>query len=189
MAARSPLDTLRIASPCSADWAQMRGTDRRRFCAECGLHVYDLAAMTRPEAEALLESDETPCIRLFRRIDGSILTTDCPVGARDGALEKLPVRKRIGGLAALMTGAAVLAATGDRVANHPPPEPFRDLVERSSPLPPAIPLPDASRLVGLRVHTGAVLGTPVDGRFPRLGPLSPQERAVLERIAAAPASR
>lgn len=77
----NPLDNVRIASPCSQDWNQMLGTDRKRFCGDCKLNVYNLSGMTRKEAEQLLAgSDGRVCVRFYRRADGSILTQDCPVG-------------------------------------------------------------------------------------------------------------
>lgn len=75
------LDSIRVASPCSASWAEMDGDARARFCRACRLHVYDLSAMTRPEAEELLrEKEGRACVRFFRRKDGTVLTQDCPVG-------------------------------------------------------------------------------------------------------------
>jgi hypothetical protein len=78
------LDRISIASPCSANWNDMQGDDRRRFCASCRLHVHDLSAMTRDDAEALLRAagQGRVCVRLFRRADGRVLTRDCPVGLR-----------------------------------------------------------------------------------------------------------
>jgi len=77
------LDQIKIASPCSADWEQMEGTDRVRFCAECKKNVFNLSAMTRRDAEALLqETNGDICTRLYRRADGKVLTEDCPVGLR-----------------------------------------------------------------------------------------------------------
>jgi hypothetical protein len=74
-------DDIRIASPCKSDWDQMYGDDRRRFCAECKLNVYNLSGMTRDEAERLvMNSEGRLCVRFFRRKDGTILTQDCPVG-------------------------------------------------------------------------------------------------------------
>lgn len=81
---RGPLDSLRIASPCSADWSRMSGTDQKRFCAECKLHVHDLSAMTTDEALTLLRDagQGRLCVRFYRRADGRVLTRDCPVGLR-----------------------------------------------------------------------------------------------------------
>jgi hypothetical protein len=77
----SPLNNIRIASPCSANWDEMYGDDRKRFCGECKLNVYNLSGMTRDEAEALVMNAEGRlCVRFYRRLDGSILTSDCPVG-------------------------------------------------------------------------------------------------------------
>ena len=78
---QSPLNNIRIASPCSADWAGMIGNDRKRYCGECKLNVYNLSGMTRTEAEDLLtKSEGRLCVRYFRRADGTILTKNCPVG-------------------------------------------------------------------------------------------------------------
>ena len=79
----NPLDDIRIASPCNADWDQMIGNDRARFCGQCNLNVYNLSSMTREEAELLIGSTEGRlCVRYFRRADGSVMTQDCPVGLR-----------------------------------------------------------------------------------------------------------
>lgn len=78
-----PLDNIRVASPCNADWDQMIGNDRSRFCGQCNLNVYNLSSMTRTEAELLIGRTEGRlCVRYYRRADGSILTKDCPVGLR-----------------------------------------------------------------------------------------------------------
>lgn len=77
----NPLNDIKIASPCSADWNEMIGSERRRFCGECKLNVYNLSGMTRVEAENLLiKSEGRLCVRFFKRADGSVLTKECPVG-------------------------------------------------------------------------------------------------------------
>ena len=77
----NPLDNIRIASPCSADWNAMHGDERKRFCGDCKLNVYNLSGMTRYDAENLLRlSEGRLCVRYFKRPDGTILTMDCPVG-------------------------------------------------------------------------------------------------------------
>lgn len=88
------LDQIRIASPCRADWDAMQGDDRVRFCAECGKNVYNLSAMSRPEAEALVvEKEGRMCARFYQRADGSALTSDCPIGVR---IKTVRVSRRIG---------------------------------------------------------------------------------------------
>lgn len=79
----SPLDDLRIATPCSADWDQMFSfeDERVRFCSQCNLNVYNLSGMNRREAEDLITRTEGRlCVRFYRRADGSVLTRNCPVG-------------------------------------------------------------------------------------------------------------
>jgi hypothetical protein len=79
----SPLDNVKIAAPCSADWDLMIGTDRMRFCQQCQLNVYNLSGMSRKEAEDLIaKSQGRVCVRFYRRADGTILTQNCPVGLR-----------------------------------------------------------------------------------------------------------
>ena len=77
----SPLNNIQIASPCPADWNEMYGDDRKRFCGDCKLNVYNLSGMTSDEAEALVMNAEGRlCVRFYKRADGSVMTTDCPVG-------------------------------------------------------------------------------------------------------------
>lgn len=79
----NPLDKLKIASPCDADWGEMRGDERRRYCAMCRLNVYNLSGMTRGEAESFIVNAEgRVCLRIHRRADGTVITKDCPVGWR-----------------------------------------------------------------------------------------------------------
>ena len=77
----NPLNHIKIASPCSADWNEMRGDDRQRYCSECKLNVYNLSEMNQREAENFLfEAEGRVCVRLYRRSDGTVITQDCPVG-------------------------------------------------------------------------------------------------------------
>lgn len=77
------LDNITIASPCPADWDEMLGDDRARFCSSCSMQVYNIASMTAEEASALiLEKEGRLCAGIYRRHDGTVLTADCPVGRR-----------------------------------------------------------------------------------------------------------
>ncbi len=77
----SPLTNVKIASPCSADWNEMYGDARKRFCGDCKLNVYNLSGMTKTEAESLiLNAEGRLCVRFYQRADGSVITKDCPVG-------------------------------------------------------------------------------------------------------------
>lgn len=82
---KSPLDRVKIAAPCSAEWDQMFSFqgERIRFCSQCNLNVYNLSEMTRGEAESLITRTEGRlCVRFYRRADGTILTQNCPIGLR-----------------------------------------------------------------------------------------------------------
>jgi hypothetical protein len=79
------LETVSVAAPCSARWDEMDGDGDVRFCLECQKHVFNLSMMSREEAEAVLTSARATggsCVRFYRRTDGTLLTQDCPVGAR-----------------------------------------------------------------------------------------------------------
>ena len=77
----NPLDSVRVAAPCAADWGKMAGDERVRYCDRCSQHVYNLSGMTRREAEALVTGAEGRlCVRFYRRPDGTVLTRNCPVG-------------------------------------------------------------------------------------------------------------
>ena len=105
---RNPLDHVQVAAPCKADWDQMIGSDRTRFCGSCNLNVYNLSGMTRGEAEALIARNEGRlCVRFYRRFDGSIITSDCPIGLS-------AIRQRVSYLtkAILAAGLAFLASIG-----------------------------------------------------------------------------
>ena len=77
----------------------MKGDDRVRFCEGCRKNVYNLSALSRDEAERLIQShDGKLCALLHQRRDGTVLTADCPIGQRT-------VRERIA-----LRFAAILAA-------------------------------------------------------------------------------
>ncbi|HEX5734324.1 MAG TPA: carboxypeptidase-like regulatory domain-containing protein [Blastocatellia bacterium] len=73
------LDQIQIPVPCAADWEEMAGNDRMRYCAGCKKNVYDLSKMTRIEAEALIATKRDGlCARIARNPDGTILTEALP---------------------------------------------------------------------------------------------------------------
>lgn len=83
--ARPPirLEQLHIANPCPVSWATMEGDERVRFCSHCRLNVYNLSAMTRGEAETLInEREGRVCVRYYQRPDGTVMTHDCPSAIR-----------------------------------------------------------------------------------------------------------
>jgi hypothetical protein len=106
------LENIRIATPCKADWDEMNGDARVRFCGKCEKNVYNLSAMTREEGEALVrEKEGRLCVRLYQRADGTVITNDCPVGVRRARL-RARVWASVSGAAASM--ALVLGLFGGR---------------------------------------------------------------------------
>lgn len=99
------LDTVRVASPCSANWEEMVGNAHVRYCLHCEKNVYNLSEMKRDEAEALLQEHlgGSLCVRFYQRADGTILTQDCPVGVSKKRRKKLA-------LAVAGAGAMAMAA-------------------------------------------------------------------------------
>jgi len=108
---KSLLDNVRIAAPCPASWDDMVGNGRVRFCLQCEKNVYNLSAMPREEAEELLRSRGDVCVRLYRRADDTIITSDCPVGVKiRRAKQRRSALLGIGGAVFVSSVAASLVA-------------------------------------------------------------------------------
>jgi hypothetical protein len=91
------LESIRIASPCNASWDEMKGDDRVRFCGHCEKNVYNLSGMAREEAERLVAQNDSICVRLYKRADGTVLTQDCPVGVRKRRRRRVLAAVGVGG--------------------------------------------------------------------------------------------
>lgn len=83
------VDRVRIAAPCPASWDDMVGDERTRFCGQCAKNVYEVSAMTADEVASLITATEgRACLRLYRRKDGTVITSDCPVGLAERAYKR-----------------------------------------------------------------------------------------------------
>lgn len=153
----SPLDSVRVAAPCSASWDNMVGTERVKFCGQCNLNVYNLSAMTKGEAERLImESEGRLCVRYYRRADGTILTKNCPVGLR--ALKRR--LSRVAGAtvsAVLGLFAGLFAAVGFREGT------FAPLTTESNVIRINKQPPNITATTGVLVRPEATMGKPVMG--------------------------
>lgn len=108
------LDQISVASPCHVPWDEMEGDDRSRYCGHCRKNVFNIAAMAREEATRLIaEREGGLCVRLYRRHDGTILTSDCPVGIR-------LLRQRIARAAAAIAAVFVALVTGTLFGSRAP---------------------------------------------------------------------
>jgi hypothetical protein len=121
----------------------MEGDDRTRVCGRCSKSVHDLSAMTEDDAEAFLAhhlDDADEAIRVFRRPDGTVLTSECPGGARTRHMRRVA-------MAAAGTASAIAATTamaGDlrllrahRTHGNPPAHSRFEVPRRAVPTPPS----------------------------------------------------
>ena len=114
------LKGVRIASPCTADWAAMEGDEKVRHCGACRLNVYNLSAMDVEEAAERILQDDPVCIRFYRRADGTILTRDCPIGeAAAAAARPHPAVSVFAAATALGVAAAILTPLQGARADRP----------------------------------------------------------------------
>ncbi|HTB75184.1 MAG TPA: hypothetical protein VK762_18170 [Polyangiaceae bacterium] len=173
--AREPaslLDDVRIASPCPARWEDMIGDDRVRFCGQCTKNVYNLSAVPREEAEALLRAAQEReagegaglCIRIYRRSDGTVLTADCPTGARRKK-RRLALFGAIGGglVAAGAAAGETFMATQTMGGMRPLPRLGEVATMGAVPMPtqavtPVMPVPAPTVATPPPAHTGWVAG-------------------------------
>lgn len=109
------LANLRIGQPCKERWADMVGDDRVRACAGCERPVFNLSEMTRAQAEAVLATrGVTPCVRFYRRADGTVMTADCPTGTRREG-------RRLAVVASTLAAGTALAGASPAMAEPPAP--------------------------------------------------------------------
>jgi hypothetical protein len=103
------LQKIRIAAKCPASWDEMPGDDHVRRCGECGLNVYNVSWMSEEEMQQLLaRTSGRQCVRLFRRVDGTVMTQDCPSGRHEVHAQLARVGTRFGLLFGLVAGTAAL---------------------------------------------------------------------------------
>lgn len=125
-----PLEEIKIASPCHADWNKMHGDDCTRFCQSCAKNVYNFSEMSRPQAEALLiEKEGNLCVRYFQRADGTVITDDCPIAIK---MVRRPLKWMAG------VAAAILASGLSLVRGQANPGPQKPAATAANPQP--IPL-------------------------------------------------
>jgi hypothetical protein len=121
------LDRVSIPIQCHADWDLMAGDDRVRYCKACQKSVYNLSALTKRQAEALVaEHGGKLCARIYQRPDGSILTQNCPEGIR-GLTAK--ITRRAGAVLSAMLSVGTLAPQSQATPLSQIPEPGKSLVQ------------------------------------------------------------
>jgi hypothetical protein len=169
--ARKPaieLPNLRLGFACKQRWEDMVGDDRVRACGGCDRPVFNLSAMTRDDAERVLATRGlTPCVRFYRRPDGTVMTTDCPTGSR-------PERRRLAVVAgSLVAGTALAAAPSARA--EPPPQSVPDTADSTPDSTSDAPDP-AEQTVN--VDDTLVMGIPAEPEMGIFSPTKPERPAV-----------
>jgi hypothetical protein len=181
------LARIRVATPCTADWAQMTGDERVRHCAHCNKNVFNLSDMTREQAERLIiEKNGDLCARYYQRTDGTILLADCSVGIK----QKRKTRVLAAGAAALLAGTGGAGAFL-KLSHHAAParavdEPVMGRMAVAQPEPPPPPEtheimgdvgvePDVHEMKGQVVEAAPIQGgismEPIEQVHPKLGKL------------------
>ncbi len=148
-AAPDMLDLVEIPIPCEVPWDGMPGDEQVRHCGQCKQNVYNVAAFTRAEAMHLLR--QRACLRIYRRPDNTVITSDCRARLRAARKRGLLVfagtllvvlwaqicaqfvgmmglRRLIGGGATMGEVAPIptCRARSRRMMGAPPPPPVRD---------------------------------------------------------------
>ncbi|MFG0275258.1 MAG: hypothetical protein ACF8QF_09390 [Phycisphaerales bacterium] len=150
------LNNLRIASPCPMQWEDMDGeSERVRHCRECDLYVYNLASIRGEEILDLIEGTEgRVCGVLYRRADGTIITSDCPRGVEILRRSVWRAKAIAVALALFIPACVAWASSRQRNATLADAGPFKMIALAISSPPPA-PLPPrrpafrgATRLAG-----------------------------------------
>jgi hypothetical protein len=67
MDAEELVDWLQVSSPCNRSWLLMEGDETKRFCGGCEKYVYNVAALSRTEVIALMQSDDER--KVCKRVD------------------------------------------------------------------------------------------------------------------------
>lgn len=103
-----PLENIRVANPCHADWDKMEGDDRVRFCGSCEKSVYNLSSMSKADAERLIAQKAGKlCVQYYQRPDGTIITDNCPVGLK---IARRPFKFLVAVFVALIAPCVAMAA-------------------------------------------------------------------------------
>ena len=61
----------------------MTGDERKRYCKQCSLNVYNISDMSEDEANKFLTENEDACVRFYVRKDGTIKTQSCAKFLKD----------------------------------------------------------------------------------------------------------
>ncbi|MFD0893329.1 hypothetical protein KBB96_18040 [Luteolibacter ambystomatis] len=133
-----------ITKPCSANWDAMDGDERKRFCAQCGKHVFNLSAMTEREAtDFAQETQGRECVAYVQADEGRIHSPNLFERKLLWLSARIP---RIAAAMALVLPATLVSCMGRAVAGKvtaPPEQKQKGEVHRVVPGMPAAPKPSS----------------------------------------------
>ncbi len=117
-----------IHEPCHEDWEAMNGRGKQRFCGSCTKHVHDFSQMTRVEAEQMLKTESSPCVRYSCGPSGDILfRKSAPLSTTEP--KRVPPSRRRRSKRALLLGAAMMVASPAMASAVPAEDPGPSLIE------------------------------------------------------------
>ena len=123
------LDMIQIPKPCPADWEEMTGNDRMRYCEECKKHVYNLSKMSRREAEALIATrGGNLCARIIRNPDGTVLTQEIISSSHPAIRRASPVASAV--VTAILTISSSAVAQSPALTGKPIPTIMKEAGEK-----------------------------------------------------------
>lgn len=95
-------------------WTEMTGTERWKYCAQCGHHVTNLSLLSAAERAALLERAKTEriCGTYYLRLSGEMVTPETPLSSRE--------RQGVKQLGVAVLSAAAMALASGCVSTTPP---------------------------------------------------------------------
>ena len=98
--------TLKIATPCTEKFEQMRGDGYRRFCDACNKHVHNLSELTRDEAIRLIKDNTDAGMCVVYKFDrsGQVRFRE----PRPPARRPRPDASQLAGLKRLLAAAALV---------------------------------------------------------------------------------
>lgn len=96
----------KLSFACPMPWTQMSGTDRQKFCHQCGHHVSNLSLLSATERAALISRSRTErvCGTYYVRLSGEMVTPESPLSPT----ERRSLRQF--GVAALSVAALAVAS-------------------------------------------------------------------------------
>jgi len=95
----------------------MEGDERKRFCAQCGKHVFNLSAMTESEGKAFAEETQgRECVAYVQSADGAIATPNRFERAMLRLSGSLP---RMAAMVSLMLPAALVSCASRKMTSQP----------------------------------------------------------------------